>query len=449
MAVLGRISNQFFCIDCLSNTLLQLLPSVIPLPNSLNSPVMLCETCRTLLLDLINFDYPPSRWTSSPKSYRYPFRSAAHKGLDTSTNCPMCQFIHGCMLKGSVMNLRGQPCWEWHAFHHSKGFFEIVDIFGSSSITVELFSRTNRSSNSSFGEVVDQQSDLDQHLDTKLVNDNLKLWGRTIHRYSGSQPSMHLASSWSSNCAQHHRLCQGRNSKQLLPNRVIDVGNDPDEQPRLMESQGEHGFYATLSHRWGNVAGQYCTTRDNISEHMRCLDINSLPASFRDAVIICRDLGIPYLWIDSICIIQGDNEDWQKECKNMSKIFENSYLTISALRAENSHAGIFHERFIPPSTDRNDIPLFKLNNGTDIWVCPYRQGNQITDDLVTSVMNSRGWILQERLLSTAILHFGSTQMHWECRGLAASENRPSVSTGGYGLLKNFLLENDFDLSTLR
>jgi hypothetical protein len=208
-----------------------------------------------------------------------------------------------------------------------------------------------------------------------------------------------------------------------------------------MESHGQRGIYATLSHRWGDAESQYCTTKYNISQDFYHLDLNALPSSVRDAISVCRRLGIQFLWIDCLCIIQGDDGDWYRECKNMSKIFENSHLTISALRAKNSRDGIFHERQISPVGNSSQMPVFRLRDSTFLGLRWCRNRGHITADLEASTMTSRGWILQERLLSPAILHFGCTQLHWECRGLTASENRPNVLTGGVGLLKNFLLEN--------
>ncbi|TVY55546.1 hypothetical protein LCER1_G002742 [Lachnellula cervina] len=75
-----------------------------------------------------------------------------------------------------------------------------------------------------------------------------------------------------------------------------------------------------------------------------------LPPSFRDAVIVTRELGIRYLWIDSLCIVQDDLDDWRKESAQMDRIYGMSFLTIIAAGASHSQGGCFVPRAIrfPP-----------------------------------------------------------------------------------------------------
>lgn len=74
--------------------------------------------------------------------------------------------------------------------------------------------------------------------------------------------------------------------------------------------------------------------------------MSSLPPSFRDAVIVTRELGIRDLWIDSLCIVQDDLDDWRKESAEMGRIYGMSFLTIIAAGASNSQVGVSsHELF--------------------------------------------------------------------------------------------------------
>jgi hypothetical protein len=407
---------------------------------------MLCDTCRTLVLDILTSNLDPLRWTVSTASSSNLF-SAVHGDFGRSVSCRLCHFICERISKSDAhsTNLLVHPFWNTFSDgnYHSPVSFCVVrtsDFQPDSQLErMEFFVAEGGPTEWLCEDSTEQRiiDDLDVLLQPKIVAG----LSRATSRYSGSDAGLNLASYWSSRCAQDHRRCERRRYEQPLPNRVIDVGNALDECPRLIESHGQRGFYATLSHRWGDAESQYCTTKYNISQHLYHLDFNALPSSFRDAISVCRRLDIQFLWIDCLCIVQGDDGDWHKECKNMSKIFENSYLTISALRAENSRDGIFHERQRSPVGNSSQMPVFRLQDGTFLGLCWYQNGGHITEDLGASTMTFRGWILQERLLSPAILHFGRTQLHWECRGLTASENRPNVLTGGVGLLKNFLLEN--------
>ena len=86
------------------------------------------------------------------------------------------------------------------------------------------------------------------------------------------------------------------------------------------------------------------TTRVTLKDRMRGIRIETLPKSFRDAIMICRALGIRFLWIDSLCIIQQDAEDWERECSRMRDVYRNSYLTISIARSRGSSDGCFSTR---------------------------------------------------------------------------------------------------------
>lgn len=80
--------------------------------------------------------------------------------------------------------------------------------------------------------------------------------------------------------------------------------------------------------------------------------IPTLPRTFEDAIAFARKLRIRYLWIDSLCIIQGDTEDWQMECSIMDKVYQNSFCNLAATVSIDSHGGLFFNR---PSLTLNDV----------------------------------------------------------------------------------------------
>ena len=87
--------------------------------------------------------------------------------------------------------------------------------------------------------------------------------------------------------------------------------------------------YIALSHCWGK-APIVRTTKDTLSRRRQGIDTSLLPPAFQDAILIARRLEVRYLWIDSLCIIQDDELDWQTESAKMSTIYQNALLTISA-----------------------------------------------------------------------------------------------------------------------
>ena len=90
---------------------------------------------------------------------------------------------------------------------------------------------------------------------------------------------------------------------------VGDANEEGSRSPRLYEpAEHERAHYTTLSHRWGNKI-PFQTKLQNIEAHRNSIDINTLPKSFRDAVSVTRALGVQYVWINAICIIQNDRSD--------------------------------------------------------------------------------------------------------------------------------------------
>ena len=85
--------------------------------------------------------------------------------------------------------------------------------------------------------------------------------------------------------------------------------------------------YATLSHCWED-SQPIRTTRSNLTRRQGRLEWGQLPLAFQEAIDIVRKLGIKYLWIDSLCIVQDDPEEWAIESARMANIFEKSVVTI-------------------------------------------------------------------------------------------------------------------------
>ncbi|KAK7528123.1 uncharacterized protein IWZ02DRAFT_496973 [Phyllosticta citriasiana] len=82
---------------------------------------------------------------------------------------------------------------------------------------------------------------------------------------------------------------------------------------------------------------------------MVSIPLEELPKSLRDAIVVCNRLGIRYLWINSLCVVQskdGDkfNADWLEHARTMAEIYKNCVLNIAIDRAANPHEGKFVER---------------------------------------------------------------------------------------------------------
>ena len=125
--------------------------------------------------------------------------------------------------------------------------------------------------------------------------------------------------SWCNDCVNKHPRCAiAKSSLSWLPSRVVDLGpNTGPMSPKLVETNGSVGQYITLTHRWTEGTGPSSTTIQNYEARKQAIDATSLTLTFQDAFKAVFRLGVRYLWIDALCIIQNSAEDWGREASNM------------------------------------------------------------------------------------------------------------------------------------
>jgi hypothetical protein len=201
-----------------------------------------------------------------------------------------------------------------------------------------------------------------------------------------------------------------------LPTRLLWVGSPDNEDYNLdilrldTVTDKSEGKYIALSHCWGNLPVEdkkrFCTTRENIDHRQRGFSISDLPKTFQDAIEVTRELRVPYLWIDSICIIQYDSDDWEQESRRMERVFSSAYCTIAATSAPDSNAG-FLERNVS-----SEYALVQDASGRRVYVCG--DMDDFEDDVEKAQLNTRAWVMQERVLSRRTIHFTANQTYWEC-----------------------------------
>lgn len=232
---------------------------------------------------------------------------------------------------------------------------------------------------------------------------------------------------WRLECERDHSSCVPPPSDASLPSRLIDV-SDP-EYVKLVNTKGQRGRYFCLSHQWGTEGMPVKTTWDTIDSLMAGIAVSRLPPTFRDAVRITRSMGCQYLWIDSLCIIQDDSDDWDAEALEMASIYKNGLLTIAAAAASGPKGGLFPtEAASAPPVDGTPLDLGELRLPYPVFVrryFPYDVGH-LTRQTQSHRLLDRGWVLQERLLSPRVAYFGFSEAAWECRTCRACECEPSL-----------------------
>jgi hypothetical protein len=183
---------------------------------------------------------------------------------------------------------------------------------------------------------------------------------------------------------------------------------------KLWETGFQPGVYVALSHCW--VGRDVLRTTDRTLEsHLAGIPFSSLSPLFRDAVKVCRFYGIRYLWIDSLCIIQGNECDWEEQAAQMASIYENSFFTI-AIHDDTENGFIPNPKVhvIRPAT-QDEAAIYVRNVKAAKFLNPF--GVLAWDpNARPDRMFARGWCFQERLLSSRVLHFMAEEVIFQKEG---------------------------------
>jgi hypothetical protein len=262
--------------------------------------------------------------------------------------------------------------------------------------------------------------------------------GRAVYSDSASKGCISVAEEWLRTCLHEHKECSPlRAHASPLPTRVIDVG-DEDSYPRLVTSNGKTEPWIALSYCWGGDS-QFVFNDRTMHDLHRGIPLDSFPATLRDSVVITRTLGIKYIWIDALCIKQDSTEDWVREAAKMREVYSGAILTIVDANSPSTHSGIFSQR---KPGKRATLEWRDSTNSRPNKV-QLRPGSELWDHaLSSSPLMSRGWTLQEGLLSPRTISYGAQQMIWECPCYQADEGgRITQATEDYrskGFIQNLI-----------
>lgn len=201
-------------------------------------------------------------------------------------------------------------------------------------------------------------------------------------------------------------MCCNPHQSKFRPRRLIDTTTCVAAEVVKLDTDTlvEDLPYATLSYCWGgDQEGK--TLRTNLASRLQGFNLKDQPKTIQDAVTMTRALGIRFVWIDSLCIVQDDEDDKIYEITRMHDIYRYSYLTLSASRARSSKVGFLNQC-------KPVDPIRLAYRGPDGTL-----GSVIlsSSDMVREPIHSRAWTLQEHALSARLLIFGTFGMRWVCR----------------------------------
>lgn len=224
---------------------------------------------------------------------------------------------------------------------------------------------------------------------------------------------LELAKEWFSLCTSQHASC-GRNY--FVPTRLIEIG-DQSTPPRLREKGDLDAKvkYMTLSHCWGQHV-PVMLLKSNLERMKSSIAFDGLSRVFQEAIIVARYLGGFYIWIDCLCIIQDSVEDWNRESAQMCDVYAGSCCNIAATACSNGTESLLSRRGLPkvPLEVRISADYYRVEEEM-LW-------QELVED---SPLCQRAWACQERLLCSRNLHFGSSQLLWECDHHLLCETYPA------------------------
>lgn len=271
--------------------------------------------------------------------------------------------------------------------------------------------------------------------------------GKEIPRSTASDESLAWAIQQLQHCQQSHQACNSL-PRAPLPSRVLDVSGTEENGVRLYVSEGETAPYAALSHCWGHKPFLR-TLSGSLDAHRSEIPWARLPQTFQDAVAFTRKIGVRYLWIDSLCIVQDDQLDWRREAAKMASVYQGATLVISAAKSDGAYGGLYADvperhrtytvTFSPDQHHHHTSDSLSSSKTeaanphtihcrvslthTHRLLSPYHASTAAALPIFT-----RAWILQERFLAPRLLHFGPEELSFECLASAACQCTPTPPT---------------------
>ncbi|KAK1847904.1 heterokaryon incompatibility protein [Colletotrichum chrysophilum] len=377
---------------------------------------MLCEYCLPIFQGI---DKPPHPdW--KPPQYRTlkPFEKSHHpnwKSLEISVTqgCMICKQLHWKTRDSSPDELT-ESSWTYY----------LLDLSGEQDGAMRLTIGTESRSG------VTQEEYL-RMVPCRFINTNPSIGSR-----NGKLPaseSLQSAREWMRLCSGTHEDCRGPNQPDTFPTRLLKIGVT-GVKLILTKDKKPTGTYAALSYCWGPPPYNFPRlTTSNMDEMLESEIPNAtLPLAFRQAISFVQGLGIHYVWIDCLCIVQEGTksaEDWKFESSNMKSVYSNCDLCLSLDRATSPQESILHgptPEFMAPF-EINTTGIFDADDfSTESTKCVVFAKHYFENSLYRLPLGFRAWALQEKILPRRVLGFGEGELFWSCRQLPhACESFPS------------------------
>lgn len=221
-----------------------------------------------------------------------------------------------------------------------------------------------------------------------------------------------------------------------MPQRLLSIReSDGRYAVQLIDSRDHRPVsgYVALSHCWGSEQ-LICTTSGNIQIHRETINYSTLPRTFQDAITVALKMDVAYLWIDSLCIIQGDKDDWARHAETMDKIYENALFVVAATCSSGGSIP-----FLGPDvqSDRYTYraPSLKISTSIDAQQRPVvvatrarKFDGRLMPMFISGPLEERAWSCQESYCAVRLIRFTDTEVKWRCNTAAGCECHGRLTT---------------------
>ena len=221
-----------------------------------------------------------------------------------------------------------------------------------------------------------------------------------------------------------HTVTDGLSAEDMDTAEAYDTPNDyyghhSDTIHQANVKRYMHEPYVALSYVWGQGRElPYTTKLSNIMTHRKhgglekCLP--RLPQVIQDAIVLVRRLGMRYIWVDSLCIVQNSNRSWNLNASVMDLIYGNAALTVCAADGNDSSAGL-----MAMYPTKHNVHQAKKTCAPGVRLMVSRPPEI---GIRASKWDNRAWTFQERLLSKRCLIFSEGRVYFQCQSTGMSED---------------------------
>ncbi|KAI9711816.1 MAG: hypothetical protein M1820_001961 [Bogoriella megaspora] len=378
----------------------------------------LCQTCQTINIDRLVAD----------ERIFYPSVTVVNSN---TSSCRMCKLLWD-RLQGYI-KIRSEDGKSYAEFHHSVS---VRSAEKSGQICFSLNLRPNRDELAidvpllAIREYVPGISLKIWTDDIDLARKHRLQWRRRPGPTTRSAESLQIAKEWLQNCKEHRATAKGCAWSRVRPSRLIYCGQDKSQLRLFAPSPDFACSLTALSYVWGIGDAPWKTLKSNLSKRSQGFGIAELPQTLTDAITLTRGLGIEYIWIDALCIVQDDEYEWEQESLTMHDVYSSAEVTIIACSSFSSTSGLFNKQ----TRTCDDFETYGITiadcsaagGRTSLLVAPHSPYHQDINTFIhqtrSNLLFRRGWTFQEWLLSPRKLYMTETQLLWECSMGLASED---------------------------